>query len=273
MFLLLPSLCLGEELDSTSPALEGSVDLAMSHNPVTLGLRMTAYRRFHYGKNQSMLWKDLYFQWGVQTVFNPSYIQYGTHIEWLPIALLKLRASYDAYHHFGQYGTVLSFDNANDAYSDSTLMVRQGSEQSGFAQRFALQPTVRLRLGKFVARHVVNINRYRFSQQGEVFLDRAIDILVAQDGHVLVNTSQLLFDFSMPQSRLLAGTFYELTKSVEADLRRQRLGGVVFFSASIFRRVVSKPRGFAQVAYNIEDRNRQGGMFFLIGGGFDYTLF
>lgn len=53
------------------------------------------------------------------------------HLEWVPIAVLKLRLQYDRFYFSGSNGSLLTFASANDLFGDDELLAREGDEVSG----------------------------------------------------------------------------------------------------------------------------------------------
>lgn len=96
-----------------------------------------------------------------------------------------------------------------------------------------------------------------------------------KDGDYLVaNRTQFLYTF-FPDSKgkkLLAGPYYEVTRAFDAQITQQKLGVALYWepASSLFH--ISHPHLGVMSGYHLEDPNRQGQFYLVVGAGFEFDL-
>ena len=248
-----------------------SVDINAAYNPAAVAIKARAFTQYTYHRSRSPLWNDLYVQAGVQNLTNPAFISAGGHIEWMPIAIFKLRAQYDHLFFNGAFGSLLDFATAGEAYGDEVQSQRRGSEVTGHANRFSVHPTLRAKAGRFIFRNAANFYRLYFPEGGPFYLDKEYDILVGQVDTLVSNKLFLMYDWGEPRlkQQKLGGLYYEYTHSDKAKLTRQRLGVIWFQSPFANYAFLDRPRWYILSAYNLTDRNRGQSIYLALGIGAD----
>lgn len=209
-----------------------------------------------------------YWQTGASIDITPSYAQPSVHFEWMPWLFLVTRLEYDGYYYFGTNGALLSFASGKEPFGDPELRARRGTEESGFGHRIFFQPTVQTKVSGIVVRNQTDIARYWFSGKGPFFLEQEYDTLLKDGDLLYANRTQVLKEVRLSEGRTLyVGPYYELVHAQDADLTRQRVG-VLFSSERVHDSgYFGSGHFFAEIGYNLEDRNREGQIFFLIGVG------
>ncbi len=210
-----------------------------------------------------------YWQTGAGIDVNPAYTQPSIAFEWMPALFLVARLQCDGYYYFGRNGGLLSFSSGKDPFGNQELRARRGTEESGFGSRILFQPTVQLKIGDIVLRNQSDIARYRFPGMGPFFLEQEYDTLLRNGDHLYANRTQVLKEISggPGNGSIFLGPYYELVHAEAADLTRQQIG-VLFYSEQSHKNwFFDESHFFAEIGYNLEDRNRERQMFFLIGVG------
>jgi len=215
-----------------------------------------------------------YLQAGTTLGINPAYAQASIHGEWLPAIWAQLRLAYDLYGFFGDNGALLSFPSADSPFGDDQIDTLEGQEESGLGHRILFQPTLRAKLGRFYFRNQTDVAYYRFDGKGPFFFEREYDTLLKDGDFLIANRSHIMFElWKGPVDQiLLAGPFYDVTYAVDASLTRQRIGAAFYWVPKDDLWFLKRPRLFAEIGYNLQDRNRDNEGFAVFGVGFDYDL-
>jgi len=215
-----------------------------------------------------------YLQAGTMLALNPAYAQGSLYGEWMPFIWAQLRLQYDLYGFFGENGALLSFPSADSAFGDDQIEALEGQEESALGHRILFQPTLRAKFGRLYVRNQTDLAYYRFDARGPYVFEREYDTLL-KDGDVLVaNRSHALLELwkGPAEQILLAGPFYEVTHAADAGITRQRVGGALYWVPRDNLWFLNRPRVFAEIGYNLQDRNRDDEAFAILGVGFDYDL-
>jgi len=230
-----------------------------------------AVRRWAVEDGEGVLLRGRYLELGGAVGVNPAYLQAGPHVEWVPVALLQLRAQYDLYGFFGANGALLRFPSAASRFGDGEIKAAGGTETTGLGHRLLISPVLRARIGRVVLRSQTDLAWFALSSTAGWFYEWEYDTLVARRGLVVSNRTALLFELwhGPGEATLLVGPGYEITHSTTADITRQRAEGVVFWSpVETFGRF-ARPRIFLLAGVNLADRNRGHDPFAVLGVGID----
>lgn len=260
-----------------APAFSGNVssvlelDTAARLNPLGAAFYLNAYQRNVYQRHPSTLWDGLYVQGGVQANINGAFVRAGLYLEWMPIAVLQLRVQLDRYHFNGSYGSLLAFDDVDSAYGDEVLAGREGDEQTAYGSRYSLRPTLRAKFGHYIVRNEINYYHYRFPGAGPYYLDRESEILLAQKDDLFLNNLNLLYEMNGENggTRSLAGPFYEYARARESGIMRQLLGISLYREPMQRWQGFTHPRWYMQAGYYLQEPNRQGQFYGVVGFGAD----
>ena len=244
---------------------EFGLDLFTSANPAGAAIRGKGFYRYTYSEDKSPLLNGLYTQGGIQFTASPAFIQTGLHIEWMPISIFQLRFQYDYFRHLGNFGSLLDFDSADAAYGDDVLKDRKGKELTSSANRYSIHPVLRAKFGKIIVRDSFDYYFYQIDKNRPYFL--------ARNGRIYSNRLVSFYQLNFPRAKqTLVGPVYEYTRSVEAQLTRQRLGIMWFQSLTYFTKSLKNPHWYFQAAYNIQERNREDEIYFVFGAGTDFNI-
>jgi hypothetical protein len=228
-------------------------------------------RRWGVADGDGALVRGRYLELGGAVGVNPAYLQGSGHVEWVPIALLQLRAQYDLYGFFGANGALLRFPSASSRFGDADIKAARGSENTGLGHRLLISPVLRIRVGRALLRSQTDVAWFALSSSSGWFYEWEYDTLVARHGLVISNRTALLGELwhGAGDAMLLVGPGYEVTRSTTADLTRQRVEGVVFWSPVETFGSFARPRLFVVAGVNLVDTNRRHDPFAVFGVGAD----
>ncbi len=249
-------------------------DLITRLNPDGVMLSVGGHRRWISCKGDTSGIASPYLKGGFALGVNPAYSQVSVYGEWIPAVFAALRVQYDLYRFFGTNGALLSFPESGARFGKDEIDALKGKEESGFGHRIMLQPTLQTKAGPVIVRNQTDLAYYRFDGKGPFFYEWEYDTLL-EDGDVLVaNRTELLIEAwkGRKGALLLAGPYYEITRASEAGLNRQRAGGELFWVPVDSLWSLDRPRIYSQAGVNLEDRNRKGEAFIVLGIGFDFHL-
>jgi hypothetical protein len=96
-----------------------------------------------------------------------------------------------------------------------------------------------------------------------------------KDGDYLVaNRTQFLYTFSSDNKgrKLLSGPYYEVVRALDAQITQQRVGVALYFEPSPSLWKISHPHLGVMGGYHLQDPNRSGQFYLIVGVGFEYNL-
>lgn len=246
------------------------LDLVYLHNPQGLSISAKGYHRQVYHHDNNILWDSLYYQWGAQANITPAFSRAGVHFEWMPIAVLQLRAQYDKLYFAGSNGSLLAFTSPTQAFGDDQLEAREGDEVSGDGERASLHLTLRVKFNKTIIRNVTNFAYYRFPGNGPYYLEREHELLMATKDHVISNQLFFLFENKTKDGTHFFGPYHEYTQVRNSNLTSERLGLTWFKEYNKAFSFLQKPRWYIQAGTYLQEPNRENEIYLVIGIGGDY---
>jgi hypothetical protein len=249
-------------------------DLVGIANPEGFSLVVGAYRRWISEFDKVEAIPSSYLQAGTMLSINPAYAQGSVYGEWMPALFAQFRLQYDLYGFFGASGALLSFPSATSRFGNDEIDALKDQEESGVGHRIFLQPTLRGKVGPVYLRNQTDLGYYWFDARGPYYFEREYDTLLKSGDLLAVNRTHALFEAwkGRDSEILLAGPFYEVTHAADASITRQRLGAAFYWVPMERVWSLSRPRFYAEVGYNMQDRNRGHQAFAVFGIGFDYDL-
>lgn len=270
------ALPLASDVPPGKSAIETTVhaDVVGAVNPDGAMVLLGAFRRWISQFDNVHGIPSSYLQAGTMLGLNPAYAQASIYGEWMPAIWAQLRLQYDLYGFFGENGALLSFPSADARFGDDQIDALEGQEESGLGHRILFQPTLRAKLGRFYLRNQTDLAYYRFDANGPYFFEREYDTLLKDGDFLLANRTHVLYELwkGRAEQILLAGPFYDVTHAADAGITRQRIGTAFYWVPKDTLWILSRPRIFAEIGYNMQDRNRDNEGFAVFGVGFDYDL-
>jgi hypothetical protein len=238
-------------------------------NPIGLVVLAGVYYRHVWDHNRELDFDAGYVQLGATGMFSPAFLQPAAYVDVVPLPFLVLRAEYALQAFLGANRALLRFDDAKQPFGDAALDNRR--VETGLAHRLRGSATLRAKVGRIVALNEATLYYYHFNASGPYFYESEFDTLLEPSDVLWADRLQLGVDVSAQDGprMTLVGPFYELTQAGAADLRRQRLGAYAFWEDDISWLGFASVRLYGLAGVNLEDRNREGGIFVLLGGGGD----
>ena len=253
------------------------IDLEGQSPPAGVDLSGEAWYRYIYRRDPSRLWDGLYVQGGGALDINPAYGRIGAYVEWMPVAILQLRAQIDRYAFFGSSGSLLIYPDTNAPFGSGDYRDHRGQEVSDQADRFVLQPTLQVSIGPYVLVNQSTYALYDFKRDGPYFWDQEYDTLLQRHDRLYADDLSLLYSLAWPgkAGRLLIGPSFEAVHASGADLTRTRVGLSLYFEPRVSKHAVgflAKPRIYFQAGVNTNDSNQDGQVYFLGGIGVELNF-
>ena len=246
------------------------LDLVGLYNPLGLSIAGDVYYKQIYHRDDDRLWDGLYWRAGGQFAANPAYQRGGFHVEWMPIAIMQMRAQYDRYYFTGSNGSLLAYDNTDGRFGDDEIKARDGEEQSGYGNRYLFKFVLRAKLGSIIVRNVTDMAKYEFPGQGPYYLEREYELLMATTDYLFSNQLYVLFENKQGKgTTTFAGPYYDYVKVRETGLMRERLGLTWYQEYDKAVGLIQKPRWYVQSGVYLTERNRQDEFYFVVGIGGD----
>jgi hypothetical protein len=250
------------------------IDAGVRGNPLGLGIVGGVYYRDVWSHDAAQDFDTSYLQLGGTAQVNPAYLQPSVHVELVPVPFLVLRAEYALQLFMGMNTGLLRFDSERAPFGADVLDERKGDEQSAVAQRAQGQLVLRAAVDRLYASIDNQLYFYAFHDPGPYLYESEFDTLLERRDFVYNGRAQVALDVSSRATLALTllGGFYERTEPLRTDLRRQRVGGFVYFEPERGWLGFAASRVFGQAGVNLEDRNREHGVFGLVGAGVDFEL-
>jgi len=245
------------------------IDLVSLLNPAGISFTARGYARHIYRHDKSPLWDGLYYQTGAQIRITPAFSRAGIQIEWLPIKVVKLRAEYDRLYFSGNYGSLLSFTSNTAFFDDDDLEAREGEEISAYGTRTAIQLTMRAKFDEIIIRNVIDFIRYEFPGNGPYYLERENELLMATTDDVVSNQLFILFEHKTKKGSRFYGPYHDYVHVDQSNLTRERLGVTWLQQYKKMLFGLQDPRWYIQSGIYLQDPNREGDGYLLLGVGGD----
>jgi hypothetical protein len=233
-------------------------------NPLKGGVIVGIERRLAYDAGDSILFRDLYFEYGAELAASALY-RPAVHAEWLPLKILKLRLQYEAWFwpgfHLGS-GNGLTFPSASSPFGPDELTRRKGEEVAAIGHHLLVLPTFQIKLWRIAAVDQFELGLWYIHGPESYWLDPFYDNLIKRGAPdaVLRNSAFLLFEAYRgdAEESVYVGPMYEVVHTISAAITRQRVG--LAASATPFAHLgpFDRPTLLFATGLNLEDRNRQG---------------
>jgi len=245
------------------------LDVVSLFNPAGFSFTAKGYIRQVYNKDQLPLWDGLYYQVAAQLRITPAYRRAGLQIEWMPIAIVQLRAEYDRLYFSGKFGSLLSFSSSDSLFGDDEIDARDGEEISAYGTRTAVQLTLRVKSGNTIIRNVTDIIQYTFPGDGPYYLERENELLMATSDDVLSNQLFYLVENKNGSGSRYFGPYHDYLHVDQSSLTRERLG--ITWLQQYNKTLVNllNPRMYVQSGVYLQDPNREDEFYIIVGIGGD----
>lgn len=248
-------------------------DLAGRINPKGLVFLTGFQYRKVYRYDERLKLEGAYWQTGLGLGLSPAARQAGAHLEWMPWSVLPLRLQYTYFKFSGSSGGLLSFPSSRASYSDE-VRDRREDEETGWAQRTSFQPTLQLKIKRFIFRNQTEVSYFQFYGRGPYFLELEEDNLLKEKDLVLANRTQVFWVLNpnRADNLMLIGPLYEITRVRDSGIRQQKLGVGFYWEPPLKLSASGRLYLGLKTGYHLEDPNRQGQMFVVAAVGFAYSV-
>jgi len=246
------------------------LDLVGLYNPLGLSVSVKSYQRRVYRHDPLPLWDGLYYQLGGQALVTPAFSRAGVHAEWLPIAILKLRAQIDRLYFSGAFGSLLTFNTANESFDDDVIENREGEERSGYGNRSSFQITLQTKHQHFIVRNITEQVHYQFPGSGPYYLERENELLLARSDSVLSNQIYVLYETKTPAYQRMIGPYHSYVSVDKSGNKSERLGLTWYQQFNKKMATLNNARWYLQAGKYLQEPNRKDEVYLLLGIGGDF---
>jgi hypothetical protein len=264
-----------EEPAASTPKVQTTLtaDLVALRNPEGVMLFVGGYRRWIQDMTVEVI-PSRYVQTGLGLGISPAYAKAAVSGEWKPAVFFKLRLEYDYLRYFGRNGGLLSFPTKDSRFGKREIDALEDKEEKGSGQRILFQPTLYAKAGSVIICNQTDLLYARYNGNGPYFLDREYDTFLKDGDLLIANRTQFLVQAwkGKGEAILLTGPYYEITHAGDADINRQRMGALLYWVARDISWGMNRPRIYALIGVNIQDRNRYDEMYLVLGFGTDFDL-
>jgi len=185
---------------------------ALRYNPLGLvnenamGWAMRLYEK------RGALFEPAYLGAKLHTFVSPAYSRVGPQVEFSPLAILNLSATYDFVGYYGTFNQMASFNTPAIDYSDTQLERndKDGNTYATYGSMVTLSALLQAKAGPIAVRDNVKgyYTDFKLRDGGTVFYDQTLDILVPDQGWSLTNDLDVLVLF---KNGLKLGARYTVT--------------------------------------------------------------
>jgi hypothetical protein len=173
------------------------VGAAARVNPLGLFTNITFQLRYRLYESESPALKDNYLGVGPVAFVSPALVRGGLGVEFAPLTVLQLSASYEGVRYLGGFDYLQSFPSANTDASDDTLelLSEAGRNYASNGTLLTLGALLQAKVGPIAVR--TNPRLFHFDQElregDRVFYEPVLDITVPDSGWTLSNDADLLY--------------------------------------------------------------------------------
>ncbi|MBL8946176.1 MAG: hypothetical protein JNK45_23630 [Myxococcales bacterium] len=162
-------------------------------NDLTLGYRLQILRR------TPPLFRDSYAMLGAHAFVTPAFVRVGPTVEFQPVAVLNVGATYDVVGAFGNFKQVQSFATPTDRWGPDDLKRNgeAGDNYRTWGHLVTLSAMLQFKYKRVALRTATrgHWSRMRLRDGDRVYYDAALDLLVPNDGWSIINETDLLYMF------------------------------------------------------------------------------
>jgi hypothetical protein len=236
--------------------------LGLSVNPIGLQDQLSLSWRWGLSASRNPFLSDAHIALGVSNNFSPAYERLELWAELSPLSILDLKAGLEPVFYFGTFGHLVGFPSYASDFSKDAREAIKDRAVSRAGIRYHVSPTLKMKLGRLIARTGAEFEWWRVDGPGEFFYEPMRDTLLDSDGDALMTlSSQLFYEFpGGPGGRkLLAGIFHDRIDVYDApENRRQRLGPLAVWTLGDRRFGVREPTVIGSVFFYLQDASKDG---------------
>ncbi len=161
------------------------------------GLRLGLWRQ-----EGSLLFDDPFLKLQAQVFVTPAYVRAGPRVVFEPLAIFQLQvfALYDLY--FGNFQTVVGYDDVNEAYGDNDAIedyvaMDPDRQDRGSGWHWGVAPTLKAQAGPLVIVANAEYSDWHVSADvpGNYVFEREYELLMGFDDQLIATNGLLLYAF------------------------------------------------------------------------------
>jgi len=203
-------------------------------NPKGLQERVAVSYRRRLFNGESILVKDTYLSVGPVVTLTPGFVSGGAQVQFMPLAVLRLTARYEAIGFFGAFGQLLAFEDEAVNFGPE-VRDALGAGTSAGGSIWTFEGLVQMKLGGIAVRNNFIGMRSDIGVPAgtTTWFDQRTDLLVAAHGWSWTNDADLLLQ---PGGGLTVGgrwssaqAFHELDRTPAAKTTH-RVGPIVAYT-------------------------------------------
>lgn len=192
------TICCGAEPEIPKHRIMNTGYTAFRVNPLGLFVQPNFQYRYRFYKGEGALLRDNYLAIGLIPTISPAFGRIGAQVDVQPVAALRLTAAYERGYYFGTFDLFQSFPGAGSDFSD-TAIGDNGAAERNYKTTFTqatLGGLVQLKVGPVAVRN--NLRAVYFNADlragDSTFYDQFFDVLVPNDGWVLFNDADAIYE-------------------------------------------------------------------------------
>lgn len=228
----------------------------------------------------SPMMRDSYLNGAAVVKLNPAGMKVGPAVEFQPLTLLNVRATYEYCRFFGAFGFLQSYPGPNFDFSDDRRSLTEDSAYATGGHHYMVEPSLQTRLGAFLLRTKTSIEYWDIDLRdgdGGTFYDPLLDTLVPGQGWVFTNDTDVIMLLS-PQLSVgarFSGVWPRYDDggagTTLPDNSHQRVGVLASYAFHTRERTAfNRPTVFVNLAWFVNHPSRQEALPY-IGTGFSFT--
>lgn len=197
---------------------------AVRYNPLGLLNELTIGYRLQLINKNTALFKESFLGLKFHGYVTPAFGRVGPSIEFQPLAILNLTATYDGIGYFGSFDLAQGFPSPRSDYSDSAIEQRgkDGLNTATKGRLVTLSALLQAKVGRVAVRdnakgYYLDLDLRKDPTTGRedtVSYSQTLDILMPNGGWAMTNDADLLYLFDWG---LTLGARYTLTKAFFRD--------------------------------------------------------
>lgn len=252
---------------------KGYAAARVATNPTAGALVLGARYRHVYRLSDNPIFHGAMVQAGGDLATAISTSRAALHVEWLPLAITRLRLQGELWWWTGMatdVGHGLTFPSARSPFGPAELERREGEEEAALGTRLAFQPSLEGKAGPVVVFVAGEAALWYIGGDRSFWLEPLHDTLIERgspDGTIKMTSGLLVEVWSQDggDANLRAGPTHEVFHALAADITRHRAGGLVSFTPRRRLGWLEKPTVFTALGWNLVDRNRDGEAWLTLG--------
>jgi hypothetical protein len=264
-----------EAASEPRPRREVRQSLGTAVNPLGLQSGVDVSWRWPLSRSSRPLLSEAHVTIGLADRLSPAYDRLGAFVEVAPLSVLDVRVGLEPVYYFGTFNSMIGFPGYDARFDDRARqgLRAEGRARAGLAGRAYVAPTVKVKIGRVIARAHADLEWWRARPPGAPFFyEPTRDTLLDARGDAMMTAETLVvYELSRRAGRkLLAGPVHTLTRVYAAPRNQKQELGVVLL-AGLGRKWLgaAEPTLFAKVFYYLEDpyRRHQVGAQLALGFG------